>query len=202
MNKNTTKQSRNTRDRLIDAAGSAFSELGFRGASTREIAARADVNQGLITYHFKTKDELWRAAADRVFSMLRSRLGERVASLESKDPAIFAREAIREYVRFAAAHPELFRMMVAEGQGSGDRVEWLVDTHLRPLYEDIFLQFIGTVGPGADESLLPHAYYVLAGAGSLIFAIAPESRLLTGVDPETPRAVEVHAEFVARLLVP
>jgi hypothetical protein len=42
----------------------------------------------------------------------------------------------------------------------------------------------------------------MAGAGSLIFAVAPECRRLTGLDPETPEAVEAHADFVARLLVP
>jgi AcrR family transcriptional regulator len=196
------KSSRNTRERLVEAAASAFSELGFIGASTREIAARADANQGLIAYHFKSKDELWRAAADQLFGLLRTRLGECVTLIESDDPRTFAREAIREYVRFAAAHPELFRLMVAEGQGEGDRIQWLVERHLRPLYEDIFLQFIGTVGPSADETLLPHAYYVLAGAGSLMFALAPECRLLTGVNPKAPDVVEAHAEFVALLLVP
>ncbi len=53
-----------------------------------------------------------------------------------------------------------------------------------------------------DEALLPHAYYVMAGAASLIFAVAPECRRLTGLDPETEQAVDAHAEFVARLLVP
>jgi len=55
---------------------------------------------------------------------------------------------------------------------------------------------------GLDPALLPHAYYVLAGAASLIFAAAPECRRLTGLDPEQDEAVERHAEFVARLLVP
>jgi hypothetical protein len=55
---------------------------------------------------------------------------------------------------------------------------------------------------GLDEASLPHAYYVMAGAGSLIFAVAPECRRLTGLDPETAAAIEAHAEFVARLLVP
>jgi hypothetical protein len=40
------------------------------------------------------------------------------------------------------------------------------------------------------------------GAGSLIFAVAPECRRLTGLDPETEQAVDAHAELVARLLVP
>jgi TetR/AcrR family transcriptional regulator len=185
-----------TRERIVQAALEAFAQMGFRGASTRDIARRAGTNQGLITYHFRSKDELWRAAADRIFGMLRTRLGERLASLEAVDPRERNREGIREYVRFAAAHPELFRLMVDEGKNSDERMEWLVDAHLRPAFEGFLRR------GDFDESLLPHAYYVMAGAGSLIFAVAPECRRLTGLDPETEEAVEAHAEFVARLLVP
>jgi len=193
------EQRTETRERIVDAALEAFAELGFRGASTREIASRADANQGLITYHFRTKEELWRAAADRIFGMLRSRLFERAASLHSDDPRAFARETIREYVRFAAEHPELFRIMMDVGKSADERMEWLVDAHLKPLYA----QFLGTAsGVEFDDTLLPHAYYLVAGAGSVIFAVAPECRRLTGLDPNTSEAVETHADFVARVMIP
>ena len=199
----TTRAQRRTatRERIVEAALEAFAEKGFRGASTRDIARRAGTNQGLITYHFRSKDALWRAAADRIFTLLEKSLGERLASVHSEDPRERAREAIRAYVRFAAAHPELFRLMVDEGKNSEDRMKWLVDTHVRPRYE-AFLRPGGVGVAGRGEGLLPHAYYVMAGAGSLIFAVAPECRRLTGLDPETPEAVEAHADFVARLLVP
>jgi TetR/AcrR family transcriptional regulator len=190
-----------TRERIVVAAVEAFAEKGFRGASTRDIAQRAGTNQGLITYHFHSKDELWRAAADRIFGLLRKSLGEQLAGVEFEDPRERNREAIRAYVRFSAAHPELFRLMVDEGKNSDERMEWLVDTHLKPAYER-FMPSGDASGSRTDESILPHAYYVMAGAGSLIFAVAPECRRLTGLDPETQEAVETHAEFVARLLVP
>jgi AcrR family transcriptional regulator len=190
-----------TRERIVEAALEAFAEKGFRGASTRDIAQRAGTNQGLITYHFRSKDALWRAAADRIFGMLEKSLGERLAALGGEDPRERAREAIREYVRFAAAHPELFRLMVDEGKNSDERMEWLVDTHLEPHF-DQFASASDVGGGGLDPSRLAHAYYVMAGAGSLIFAVAPECRRLTGLDPETEPAVETHADFVARLLVP
>jgi AcrR family transcriptional regulator len=190
-----------TRERIVEAALAAFAERGFRGASTREIAQRAGTNQGLITYHFRSKDALWRAAADRIFGMLATSLGEQLAAFASEDPRERAREAIRIYVGFSAAHPELFRLMVDEGKNAEARMRWLVDTHLKPRYE-AFRRLRGVRAAGIDAALLPHAYYVMAGAGSLIFAVAPECRRLTGLDPARRAAIGAHAEFVAQLLVP
>jgi TetR/AcrR family transcriptional regulator len=90
--------------------------------------------------------------------------------------------------------------MVDEGKVSDDRMKWLVDTHLKPRFQRIARGLEGAVG--IDPSLLPHAFYALAGAASLIFAVAPECRRLTGLDPATGEAVEAHANFVARLMVP
>lgn len=190
------RQRVDTRQRIVAAAVEAFAEKGFRGASTRDIARRADTNQGLITYHFRSKEELWKAAVDWIFGMLGSQLAQRLASLESEHPRDRAREAIREFVRFAAAHPELFRLMVGEGNVDNDRMKWLVDTHLKARFELV------AGATTIDERLRPHAFYALAGAASLIFAVAPECRRLTGLDPATKDAIETHAEFVARLLVP
>jgi len=194
------RQREATRERILDAAVEVFAEKGFLGASTREIARRAGTNQGLITYHFKSKDELWRAAADSIFERLGGQLAERLDALELADPRERAREAIRQYVRFAAAHPELFRIIVDEGRVADERMKWLVDTHLRPRFDMISGGLMAVAG--IDEALLPHAFYALAGAASLMFAVAPECHRLTGLDPRSVQAIETHADYVARLLVP
>lgn len=199
--KRRARQREETRNRIIEAAARAFSERGFRGASTREIAARAGVNQGLITYHFRSKERLWKAALDRIFDQLAGTLQEWVGRSDSADPRERGREAVRRYVRFAAAHPELFRLMVEEGKLPDGRLRWLVDKHLKPLYAG-FERLVAAYSPGFDPAMLPSAFYALSGAGSMIFAIRPECRRLTGVDPAEEQVVEVHAEFVARLLVP
>ena len=195
------RQREDTRRRILRAAQKAFAEHGFKAASTRDIAARAKTTQGLITYHFRSKDELWRAAVGGLFEELRAKLTARLATLETDDPREFARENVREYVRFAAAHPELFRLMVEQGKHGDARMRWLVDTHIKPMYE----LFVAD-GPwrplGFDSTVVPHAHYTLAGAGSVVFAVAPEVRRLTGADPTKPDFIEAHAEYVARLLVP
>ncbi len=190
-----------TRERIIGAALEAFAEKGFEGASTREIAERAGTDQGLVTYHFPSKDELWRAAAERIFGDLGKALDERVASLEFDDPKERARGVLREYVRYVARHPELFRFMVAEGNRSNARMRWIIDTYMKPRFE--FMKERGVVSAaGIDESDAPYAFYAVTGAASLIFAVAPTCRRLTGVDPRKQQTIEAHADFVARLLLP
>lgn len=199
--KTRAQQREDTRGRIIEAAARLFAEKGFRAASTREIAARAGANQGLITYHFKSKEELWRAAADRIFGLMRAGFTMPSQAAGSEAGRSQARELIRQYVRFAAAHPELFRLMVEEGKHSDARMRWLVDTHLKPLYA-AFERIVGQFNPDLEAALIPHAYYALAGAGSMMFVLRPECRRLTGLDPADARVIEAHAEFIARLLVP
>ena len=194
------RQREETRERILEAATEAFAEKGFAGTSTREIARRAESNQGLITYYFRSKEDLWRASADRIFDGLGERLAQRLGAVDVADPRENAREGIREYVRFAAAHPELFRIMVDEGRVADERMKWLVDVHLRPRFEAISRALLDIAG--TDEALVPHAFYALAGAASLVFAVAPECHRLTGLDPLTEEAIDRHADFVARLLLP
>ncbi len=198
--KSRAAQREETHKRIVVAAAKVFSERGFRAASTRDIAARAGVNQGLITYYFKSKQELWKAAAGRIFEQLREILEQPLDDIDAADRRAHARELIREYVRFAAAHPELFRLMVEEGKQSDARMRWLVDTHLKPFYER-FGQFAAS-NSRVNREFLPHAFYALAGGASMIFAIRPECRRLTGLDPADAHVIEAHADFMARLLLP
>jgi TetR/AcrR family transcriptional regulator len=188
------------KDRIVAAAVEAFAEKGFEAASTRDIAQRAGTDQGLVTYHFPSKDLLWRAAADQLFGVLGNRLGDRVASLAQADPRERIRGAIREYVRWVAEHPEFFRFLVDEGNLSNARTRWLVDTHIKPRFE--FMKEAGLArAAGIDEAAIPHAFFALSGAAGLIFAVASNCRRLTGLDPRKREAIEAHADFVADLLV-
>ena len=50
------------REQILEAALDVFAEEGFNGATTKEIAARADVTHGLIYFYFPSKDDLFNAA--------------------------------------------------------------------------------------------------------------------------------------------
>lgn len=195
MNKRDV-QREETRAKILEAALKAFSDHGYSAASTRDIANRAGVNQGLITYHFKSKEILWQQAASKIFSEAREMMGQVMLRHADADPRTLNRNMIKAYVRFVAKRPELLRFMVEEGKQASERVEWLVDTHLKPLYEAFQAVTLG------DEHLKPHFFYAMTGAGSLIFAVSPLCKRLTGLDPSSEDAIEAHADFIAGMLVP
>src|SRR3974377_841976 len=74
-----------TRERILAAALDLFSERSFDGATTREIAGRAGVTQPLLNYHFRSKDDLWRAAVDGLFETLSLALAARDHGLRGVD---------------------------------------------------------------------------------------------------------------------
>lgn len=49
--------------RILKGATLAFADLGYHGASTREIAARAGMSSGAIYIHFESKQELFHRVA-------------------------------------------------------------------------------------------------------------------------------------------
>lgn len=55
-----------TRAALVDAAVAALREVGFAGASARDIAGRAESTQSQVFYHFGTVYDLLLAALDQV----------------------------------------------------------------------------------------------------------------------------------------
>ncbi len=190
-----------TRERILDAALDLFSELSFEGATTREIAARAGVTQPLLNYHFSSKDELWHAAVGRLFEALTSAMSTRSEGLRGVDELTVARLLIREFVHFSASHPQLHRIITQECKTDGRRMDWLVEQHIRPLYDSTTAMFERLVEQGHLRDIpVAHLYYLVTGAGPTMFVLAPECRRLTGIDPSAPEVIEAHADAVCLFL--
>jgi TetR/AcrR family transcriptional regulator len=70
---NSRMRAADRREQLIDAALDVFSRKGFRGATTKEIAAAAGVAEAIIFRHFPTKEALYRAVLDSEITSTRER---------------------------------------------------------------------------------------------------------------------------------
>ena len=62
------------RERLIEAAWEVFGTCNLEGATTRQLAERAGVNQAAIPYYFGGKEGLYRAAVESVVEHMKSRM--------------------------------------------------------------------------------------------------------------------------------
>src|SRR5471030_2282769 len=61
----TTRRDGDTEQRILDAAHAVFVRRGTAGARMQEIAAEAGVNQALLHYYFRNKEQLSQAAFER-----------------------------------------------------------------------------------------------------------------------------------------
>lgn len=78
------------RDRIVDACLDVIAEAGVAGASSRRVAAAADVPLGSITYHFAGMEELLHAAFDRFATVVSDRFEARLAQASTRDEALEA----------------------------------------------------------------------------------------------------------------
>jgi TetR/AcrR family transcriptional regulator len=192
-----------TQQKLLDAAILAFSENGFKGTSTRDIADRAGVHHPLITYHFKNKGQLWRAATDRIFREFNISLVKAMAEVPETDPKSRAEAFIRTYVKYAFSQPALHKIILQESSYQSERLDWLVETHLKPLYEMVVgqltkLQELGVSPPG-NPALLYNMIRVTAGG---LLALGLEVRSTSNFDFEDPAQRTELADMIIRVFLP
>lgn len=92
MHKSKQEQRDETRATILAAATRIFSEVGFAGARTDTIAAKAGVNKALLYYYFKSKEGLYLAVMGSMFREPHERMMAVLSQPEN------ARQAVLSYV--------------------------------------------------------------------------------------------------------
>ncbi|GAA4557877.1 TetR/AcrR family transcriptional regulator [Pseudonocardia xishanensis] len=147
-----------TRRALLDAARSLMGEHGVEGTSTRDVAARAGVNQALVYRYFGSKDNLVAEAAgggpsDHTLELMRT-----------TDLADLPRVLLCNTVDGTADAERRDRMSVLVS-GANDRT---VREVLRTRIEEVFGDVLGGRLEGPDAALRAELMAaLLAGVGML-----------------------------------
>lgn len=128
--------SERTRERLIDAAGEMFAELGFHHTTVRQICERAGANIAAVNYHFRDKTGLYTEVVRQ--SMHAAHLDAVRAAFDQNAPAEEIMRAViktrLESLRGLDLGDWHFRIFAHELAKPTPAIDVVVNEAIRPLY--------------------------------------------------------------------
>jgi AcrR family transcriptional regulator len=163
------------RDALIAAGMAALEGAGGLDLSLRELAREVGVSPAAVYRHFPNKDALLAEIARQGIAMLGE--AQRAAyDAVGGGPAGFA-ETGRAYVRFALAHPALFRLAFAHGK-EAVKADHCPDPAADLLHSST-LELMGG-DPAAAERLAMQAWAIAHGLAMLMLdhRLPPDDALI------------------------
>ena len=118
-----------TRQRLLDAATETLNGVGIQGATTREIARRAGVNEVTLFRHFKSKEQLLRAVLQRGLAAEAAILDEHSSWKESLE------KYARHYYSLWDKNKDFAGAFLAEGHLWPKSMQAMIADVIRPVRE-------------------------------------------------------------------
>jgi len=160
-----------TREILLAAAREAFASRGLEGARVGDIAHRAKINKQLVYHYFGSKDGLYTAVLEGVYSEIR----KQEQTLDLGD--FPAEEAMRRLIEFSfdylSKHPEFISLLADENAHRGRHVRDSpqVEELNRPIIDLIRETLKRGIADGVfRKSLDPlHIYLSIAGMSFFYF---------------------------------
>jgi AcrR family transcriptional regulator len=174
----------NLREALLDGAERALAREGAAGLALRAIARAVGVTHTAAYHHFPDREALLRAVAARGFDRFTAALA---AGARRAGGARGFQEMGVAYVRFAAEHPSLFRLMfgpeVARGRAADDALRAASDRAF-----EVLLDGVRRLAPRADAAAVRlravAAWSVVHGLSALLLDGQLEQAGLSSEDPE------------------
>lgn len=100
---------------IVDAAITLFSEKGFRGTTTRELAAAVGVSEPVLYQHFATKKDLYAAIIEAKSNDVEKFVAEMSRLGQSNDDEAFFRQLADTMLTFHALNPAYLRLLLFSG---------------------------------------------------------------------------------------
>jgi len=186
------------RARILDAAERLFAERGYAGATTRAIAAEADINKRMLFYYYSTKDALYRAVLERIIENLIA-IHERFRNAPGP---IGLGETAEGLVAFAAANLGALKVLHREIIDAGPHLAGIARDHLEPLFARGAVEVQRNVDGGVFRPGDPmHTLVNVGGLTLYYFLIVPLLARIWQRDPLAPATLAERAAMVRECLL-
>jgi len=101
-----------TRVRVLQVALSLFADRGYRGTSLRDIAKRIGIKAPSLLHHFPSKQQLYLAVLEQIFSAMED--SARLIMASPGGPQEQMRKAIADSIDFIARKPDAMKLLWKE----------------------------------------------------------------------------------------
>ncbi len=190
-----------SRELLLRSAINAFARHGFEAVSTGLIAENAGMSQSMVHYHFKTKEQIWRAAIEQLMRDLGERFPLAKDELKDLDPVSRLKVLVRRFVKMSALDVSLSRIMVHEGTTPGPRLTWIADKFLKQGFEPFDETVTAGIKIGQIKNLPVYTVtHTIISAAAMTYCLAPVVEATHGVDLSTTRTMDELADSVLNIL--
>ena len=173
---------------LFEAAAYCFAQRGIAATSVREIAARAQVNHGLVHRHFGSKDELLKALLKKLADDVDERLKQKFGDGPPPPPA-----ELLPQIFIGTTAVGLHWRVVLRALLEGVHPEELQTQF--PVFKKLVSSYRG-LGYSSNEALAEAALAFSTGLGFLTF----QEYLQSAVDQEGGDWLEIRAMLMQRFL--
>jgi TetR/AcrR family transcriptional regulator len=191
------QRSLETRASILNAAIAEFAERGFEGASIRAIADRLGLQHPLITYHYRSKDILWRAAAEHAFAQIRAGWDSSAPENSDLSPLARLREEYATLFRYTVAFPEFHRFMRQETLTSNPRLKWVAEAVLAPLLGRLIPQIVAAQKQGLVPKVDPILFhYMMVSLTATLSGFGPEMQITSGLSAEDAKVTKAYWRLV------
>lgn len=131
------------REEILNLAKEEFLKKGFREASLRNIAKKANRTTGVIYTYFKNKDELFEQLVQPVIQKIDDKLSSKKVSFdEARETGLNLKNWFTTYIRFlielAEHHPDEMNLLFLKSEGSSfaNYKNELIETGIRRAKKD------------------------------------------------------------------
>lgn len=107
--------------RLLNAVGDVCAEEGYHGTTIRKLLGRSGISRKTFYELFADKEDCYLRAYDEAVEHVAGLIGDAYAHGDGLDPDSQLRAALRAYLEFCAANPNLARAFVIEVVAAGPR---------------------------------------------------------------------------------